>query len=336
MEAQVLTRLPGTARTPRSASSGGRPNGAVQLALIVTAWLVYFGIRAISQGSTGAAERHAHDIVRLERTLGVHREEAIQGVALRHEAIVDIANWVYIWGHWPVIAITALWLWHRVPGQYVTLRNAMFLSGGVGMLLFLFFPVAPPRLAHIGLVDSVTLRSHAYRALQPPSLTNEYAAFPSLHFGWDLLVGITLVRAASRPWLRVIGAVLPVAMALAVVATANHYLVDVAGGGLIALSSLVAVELLQRRRRQRPWQRLYLSPEPQGQGSFRPTSPPNLAVSDGSASTGVSGSSAARTPRSCSSSRRSSRSRVRTSSTGSAVTGRGGRPATRPRSSSSP
>jgi membrane-associated phospholipid phosphatase len=335
MEAHVLTRLPGTARTPRSASAGGRPSGAVQLALIVTAWMVYFGIRAVSQGSTGAAERHAHDIVDLERTLGVHREEAIQGVALRHEALVDLANWVYIWGHWPVIALTALWLWHRVPDQYLTLRNAMFLSGGVGMLLFLLFPVAPPRLAHIGLVDSVTLRSNAYRALQPPSLTNEYAAFPSLHFGWDLLVGITLVRAATRRWLRVVAALLPVAMALAVVATANHYLVDVVGGGLIALSSLLVVELLARRR-QRPWQRLYLSPEPHGQGSLRPTSPPNLAPSEGSASTGVTGSSAARTPRSCSSSRRSSRSSVRTSSTASAVTARGGRPATRPRSSSSP
>ncbi len=213
---------------------------------------MYFGIRAVTQGTTSVAERHAHDMVQLEQRLGVHWEDAVQRVALRHELLVDAANWMYIWGHWPVIAVTALWLWHRVPRQYVTLRNAMFLSGGIGMLLFLFLPVAPPRLAHIGLVDSVTVRSHAYRALQPPSLTNEYAAFPSLHFGWDLLVGITIARAASSRLLRIVGALLPVAMGLAVIATANHYILDVVGGGVIALSSLLAVELLSRRRTAQP------------------------------------------------------------------------------------
>jgi membrane-associated phospholipid phosphatase len=191
-------------------------------------------------------------MVHLEERLGVHWEDAVQRVALRHDLLVDAANWMYIWGHWPVIAVTAVWLWKRVPQQYVTLRNAMFLSGGIGMLLFLLLPVAPPRLADIGLVDSVTVRSHAYRALQPPSLTNEYAAFPSLHFGWDLLVGITIARAASHRLLRVVGALLPIAMALAVIATANHYILDVVGGGTIALSSLLVVELVSRRRTRPP------------------------------------------------------------------------------------
>jgi membrane-associated phospholipid phosphatase len=229
-----------------------RPRGDLQLVLIVAAWLVYFGIRAVTQGTTAVAERHAHDMVHLEERLGVHWEDAVQRVALRHDLLVDAANWMYIWGHWPVIAVTAVWLWKRVPQQYVTLRNAMFLSGGIGMLLFLLLPVAPPRLADIGLVDSVTVRSHAYRALQPPSLTNEYAAFPSLHFGWDLLVGITIARAASHRLLRVVGALLPIAMALAVIATANHYILDVLGGGVIALSSLLVVELVSRRRVRPP------------------------------------------------------------------------------------
>jgi membrane-associated phospholipid phosphatase len=220
----------------------------VQLALIAAAWLVYFGIRAVTEGSTAAAERHARRMVDLERALGVHWEDGIQRVALRHDLLVDAANWVYIWGHWPVIAVTALWLWHRRPDHYLTLRNAMFLSGAVGMVLFLLLPVAPPRLADIGLVDSVLDRSHAYRALQPPSLTNEYAAFPSLHFGWDLLVGITIARAASHRVWRIVGVLLPVAMALAVVATANHYVLDVVGGGVIALASLLVVELVARHR----------------------------------------------------------------------------------------
>ena len=73
------------------------------------------------------------------------------------------------------------------------------------MLIVATFPVAPPRLMDLGFVDTVTLRAEAYRVLQPPSLTNQYAAMPSFHVGWDLLVGIALVREGRRTWTRVVG-----------------------------------------------------------------------------------------------------------------------------------
>ena len=107
------------------------------------------------------------------------------------------ANWVYVWGHWPLDPSSALWLFHRRPAAYRELRLSFLLSGMIGVVVFALFPVAPPRLADIGLLDSVTRYSHAYRALQPRELTNIYAAFPSLHFGWDLLVGIALYRYAT-------------------------------------------------------------------------------------------------------------------------------------------
>ena len=68
--------------------------------------------------------------------------------------------------------------------------------------------------------------------LQPPLFTNQYAAMPSLHAGWDLLVGMAIVAAASSVWLRAIGFILPMLMALAVVFTANHYILDVVAGDL--------------------------------------------------------------------------------------------------------
>jgi hypothetical protein len=89
----------------------------------------------------------------------------------------------------------------------------------------------------------VTRYSHAYRALQPRELTNIYAAFPSLHFGWDLLVGLALFHHASWRVVRLAGLIAPAAMALAVVATANHFVVDVPAGGVVALAGL----LLARR-----------------------------------------------------------------------------------------
>ena len=108
--------------------------------------------------------------------------------------------------------------------------------------------MAPPRLAELGYLDSVTRYSQAYRALQPRALTNIYAAFPSLHFGWDLLVGLALSRHASSRALRAAGALAPAAMAFAVVMTANHFVIDVAAGGAVALAGMLVARRLLRGR----------------------------------------------------------------------------------------
>ena len=118
----------------------------------------------------------------------------------------------------------------------------MFVSGAIGFLFFAVLPVAPPRLFEMGLVDTVTQQSDAYRALQPPGLTNQYAAFPSLHFGWNLLLGIVVYGSTRRVLPRALSIIGPAAMALAVVVTANHYVVDLVGGAVIVLFSLWVVE----------------------------------------------------------------------------------------------
>ena len=150
-----------------------------------------------------------------------------------------MANWIYIWAHWPVIASFAVWIWFRDKEGYRTFRNALLLSGAVGLVIFALFPVAPPRLVpDWGFVDTVTDRSHSYRVLQPSALTNQYAAMPSLHFGWDLLVGIALVRSARFPLLRLVGVLLPIAMFASIVLTANHFVLDGVAGGAVALTGL--------------------------------------------------------------------------------------------------
>lgn len=216
--------------------------------LIGAAILAYFGIRNLTAGSPGAAFDNAERIVSFQQRVGLDWEDELQGAIIGHEWLVDLANWVYIWGHWPVIlsAATALFLLRR--DHYVLLRNALFVSGAIGFLFFAFFPVAPPRYLDLGLVDTVTDRSYAYRALQPPGLTNQYAAFPSLHAGWNLLVGIVLVLAFARFGVRAFAVLMPIAMALAVVATANHFVVDVVAGFAVVLVGLTVAFLLERRR----------------------------------------------------------------------------------------
>jgi membrane-associated phospholipid phosphatase len=217
--------------------------------LVVGAIVVYFGVRTLTEGSPSTATRNADRIIDLEQRLGIHVESAMQAYVLDRDGLAKAANWVYIWGHWPVIIAVLVWLAVRMPDRFTLYRNAMLVSGLVGLVIFATFPVAPPRLLDVGLIDTVTQQSHAYRVLQPPSLVNQYAAMPSFHAGWDLLMGIALVREGRRVWVRVLGCLLPLAMALSVVVTANHYLLDVAVGATIVVGALAFAAWLPGRLR---------------------------------------------------------------------------------------
>ncbi len=218
-----------------------------QVVLIGICFLVYFGVRGLTTGAIARANENARALVDLEGSLGILWEEGSQAAIAGHDALVTLANWVYIYGHLPLLAVTACWLFARRGERFLVLRNAIFISGAIGMMIFATFPVTPPRLGILEVIDTVTQRSHTYRAIQPPGLTNQYAAFPSLHFGWNLLLGIVMVGAVRHTAAKVFWAATPVAMAMAVVLTGNHYVVDVIAGAIVALAGLLAAEYLHRR-----------------------------------------------------------------------------------------
>ncbi|MFN8224854.1 MAG: phosphatase PAP2 family protein [Gaiellales bacterium] len=218
---------------------------AREAALVAGAMLTYFAIRNVTAGDAATAHVNADRLVDAERTLGIDWERALQGPVTGHEWLVDLANWIYIWGHWPVILSTAAILFVVRRDVYRRLRTAMFVSGGVGFLFFGLLPLAPPRLVGLGLIDTVTERSDAYRALQPPGLTNQFAAFPSLHAGWNLLLGICLFWSTRHLLVRIFAVLSPIAMALAVVVTANHFVLDVWAGWLVALFGLAVALWLE-------------------------------------------------------------------------------------------
>ncbi|MEO8694718.1 MAG: phosphatase PAP2 family protein [Acidimicrobiales bacterium] len=211
-----------------------------QFVLVGLAAVFYFLVRGLTQGNVGAAVTHARSILRLERDLQLDVEAGLQHVVLRRRPLTTVANWVYMWGHWPVIVPALVALYVRDRKHYVVLRNAMFLSGAVGLFIFALWPVAPPRLMPpgSGYVDTVTVWSNSYRILQPPALVNKYAAMPSFHVGWNLLVGVMVWKTFRRPWARVLAVASPILMATAVVATANHFVLDFVVGCAIALAAL--------------------------------------------------------------------------------------------------
>lgn len=215
--------------------------------IIAVAILLYFTVRGLVDARQVDAFQNAGRLIRFEQWLGIFQEPRFQDWALDWKPLATIANWVYIWGHWPVIVLTLTWLVIAHREHYPVYRNALLISGAVGLVIFFVLPMAPPRfMTTYGFVDTVTLHSDAYRVLQPPALVNQFAAMPSLHCGWDLLMGIAIARhAPSR--IRWIGYVLPITMYLAVVLTANHYFLDgVAGEAIVIVSLLIAQTLNQR------------------------------------------------------------------------------------------
>lgn len=221
-----------------------------QTLIVLVAVFCYFQVRGLTNADPTVAIRHAQQLMDLEEQLGLRFELAVQARLIAHDSLYDVANWIYVWGHWPVIILVMLWLVIHHRHVFLRLRDGMLVSGALGLIVFVTYPVAPPRLVDPQLVDTVTERSRAYRYLQPPNFVNQYAALPSLHAGWDLLVGISIVTAGGTLLVRLIGWTLPVLMSLAVIATANHYVVDVVAGIALALiGHLVAIQLERRRAR---------------------------------------------------------------------------------------
>jgi PAP2 superfamily len=244
----------GRARTRRRVFPGAWTLGW-QIALMLAAALAYFGVRGLTQSSLSTAQANGRALMDVERALKLDWEDELQSSLLDNDFIVNLVNWVYIYGHWPVVIGVLVFLFVRLPHRYYLLRNALFISGAIGLVIFAFVPVAPPRLGVLELVDTVSQRSSSYRALQPPGLINKYAALPSLHFGWNLLVAIVLWRSTTNRALRAFAFAMVPMMAFAVVATANHYVVDVLAGGVVALIGLALARELPSVRATPAWAR---------------------------------------------------------------------------------
>jgi hypothetical protein len=243
MSADPRVRSLAFLRRPR-----GRWVGLREFAIFAAAYLTYFGVRALTEGSVPQALANAGRIAHVERLAGVDWEDAAQSAILGHDALVRLANWVYIFGHWPLLLLAGVLLFRYRRREYYLLRDVCLLSGAIGLVIFALFPVAPPRLAGGGVVDTITYYAGGYRTVLPASLVNEYAAMPSFHAGWSVLLGIVVFRASSRWPLRAFAVIIPASMVVAVVVTANHFVLDVFVGTAIVLATLLVVDHRNRGR----------------------------------------------------------------------------------------
>ena len=235
-------------------TSAGMPaprdrRGQREIVLVVCAYLAYFGVRGVTEGAVPRAMTNALGVMHLERLLGINVEGSVQALVHGSRALVALVNGVYIWGYLPVLIVGGVLLFRFSPAHYYRLRNVCLLSGALGLLVFALFPPWRRRGS----------RRQGYRTRSPttprptvgcfsPSIVNEYAAMPSFHVGWTFMLGIELFRATRHLALRALAVAMPCAMAFAVIATANHYVLDVLAGAAAVGLALLLITLRERRR----------------------------------------------------------------------------------------
>jgi len=218
-----------------------------EVAFIATAALLYTLVRGLTDERVPVAFANADGVISFERALGIFVEPGLQAAVLQRESVVDVVNAVYI-AYWPIVVGTLVWVMLRHPWHYPLYRNAVLTSGAVSLVIFALYPLAPPRfLPEHGFVDTIAANSAGYRDFNASALVNEYAAMPSLHVGWVLLVSIAIMNLVRSRAVRAAAAVLPIAMFGAIVLTGNHYIVDGIAGGVVVLIGLATARALRRR-----------------------------------------------------------------------------------------
>ena len=205
----------------------------VELALFGTAWAVYDLARWVAAGELGPATDNAHRVIDLENSMGIAVERSVQH-AFDAGAVMWLLSNIYLAAQLAVVPGSLIYLYRRSPAIYRRLRDTILATWMLAVPIYALFPVAPPRLAGLGMDDTVSEQAAVALTGNSTMFYNPLAAVPSLHCGFAFAIGIALAAAARRRWTKAIALLWGPIVSLAVVATANHYVFDIAAGLAVA------------------------------------------------------------------------------------------------------
>ena len=246
-----MTAIAATIRRPGSWLSERHSLGSEAL-LVLGLYGLYELARGVVVGQAGEAEQHAHHLVALERSLHVFHEATVQRAAHELPGLIGLLGTAYLTLHLTVTVAVLLWLHQRRPAAFAFVRTTLLLASGLALIGFLVYPTAPPRLAGIGIADTVSNGHISLNHGLVSSLYNPYAAVPSMHIGYALVVGASLLRYGRTPLVRALGVLYAPAVLLVVVATGNHFFVDAGAGALVAGLGAAAAAVLTRQTTPTP------------------------------------------------------------------------------------
>jgi membrane-associated phospholipid phosphatase len=225
------------------------PRGYRDLGLQIVIWIgfyfTYQGVRSLADRDPSKALLNGFRVIDLEQRLtSSFLEQTTQRIADSSHLLITAAAWTYWNSEFTVIGLSLLWIYLRRHEWFVRFRNTILLTNMIGLVGYAVMPTAPPWMfPYYGFVDGVNHQSQLVGAL-----ANPYAAMPSLHAADALIVGVFLFRASRHWWSKAIWALWPAWVWFCVLATANHFWLDVAAGILVALVSLSVVSTVSRRR----------------------------------------------------------------------------------------
>jgi membrane-associated phospholipid phosphatase len=180
-------------------------------------------------------------VAKWESAASLTLERGVQTLVGDVPGLMRLFGLGYMALHLGATGAALLWTHRCRPSEaYVKLRTALLVASGVGLVGFVLFPTAPPRLAALGIADSVSHGTVNLNASTLHWLYNPYAAMPSMHVAYATLVGYSLARWGRRRWLRWLGGLYPLWVAVEVVATGNHFVLDVLAGAIVAAGALIA------------------------------------------------------------------------------------------------
>jgi len=232
----------------------GRRDALRQLLLFAGAYALYQVVRGLVDGNDVAkASWNATKIIDLERTLHVFVEPSIQAWVSNVHWLMDGADWIYLNAHYVVTIGVLVFLYTRRHDSFCVVRNTFLIAMAIALVGYAVYPTAPPRLMpEWGFTDSIrqftgfTIEDHSVKAL-----LNLYAAVPSIHVCFAILVGWPMAKLMRRPWVKVLWFLYPLLITFVVVATGNHYLTDAFLGAVTAGVSMFIASRLPAAARAR-------------------------------------------------------------------------------------
>jgi hypothetical protein len=232
------------------------------LALLWLLW-VYEAITNFAPLRLHVAVAHAEGLLHAEQVLHLDPEQALDTwLAGQHTLGVILSNY-YDNAHFVVTLGLLGWLWWRRADIYRPLRNSLVIVNLLAFVVFWLYPVAPPRML-TGFIDVVDV-TNAFGSFHSGSLAShadELAAMPSLHIAWAVWCSLALWRMSRRRWVRGLAIVYPCTTAFTVVATGNHFILDILGGVAAMALSVWIVAAIERRRASRPGRTELLTEKP--------------------------------------------------------------------------
>ncbi|MFF1709368.1 bifunctional glycosyltransferase 87/phosphatase PAP2 family protein [Streptomyces sp. NPDC058268] len=218
-----------------------RPNLLLELLLIRVGYSAYQQARLAATGGTNSggratAEQHGEQVYAIEQFLHIDIEHWVNHAVVKVDWLKEFFNFYYTSFHFVVPLSVLAVLYVRRPADYRWARSALGFATVLALVGFWLYPLAPPRLMpDLGFIDTV----HGVQDFSKPeygtltALTNQYAAMPSLHFGWSLWCGVVIVALAPKWWMKALGLLHPLCTVSAIVATGNHWVLDAVGGATV-------------------------------------------------------------------------------------------------------